>query len=209
MPGPDIDFWQARYLEGRTPWDQGGPSPQVQAWLAAGDLDASRGPVVVPGCGSGHEVAMLAAAGFDVIGLDYTPAAVALARDRLASRGLSAVVEQADVLAWSPAEPVAAIFEQTCLCALYPDHWTTYAAQLHRWLRPGGALLAMFLQARWPGAATGQIQGPPYHCDMNAMRALFPGDRWSWPSPPYEPVGHGMEASGLDADELAVVLTRR
>ena len=29
-----------------------------------------------------------------------------------------------------PAAPLAAVYEQTCLCALHPDLWTAYAAQL-------------------------------------------------------------------------------
>jgi hypothetical protein len=50
----------------------------------------------------------------------------------------------------------------------------------------------------------GRIEGPPYHCDINAMRALFPAPRWDWPAPPYAQVPH---PNG--GHELAVVLTRR
>jgi len=42
-----------------------------------------------------------------------------------------------------------AIYEQTCLCALYPDRWRQYADQLHRWLAPGGRLYALFPEPRW------------------------------------------------------------
>jgi len=55
-----------------------------------------------------------------------------------------------------------------------------------------------------PGAAEGKIEGPPYHCDINAMRALFPEPLWSWPKPPYPLTTH---PRGLA--ELAVVLERR
>ena len=104
---------------------------------------------------------------------------------------------------WSPAQPVDTVYEQTCLCALHPDHWTAYAAQLHAWLKPGGRLLALFMQAPAAGAPDGYVTGPPYHCDIHAMRALFPSSRWSWPKPPYERVTHP-----LGAHELALVLTR-
>ena len=57
-------------------------------------------------------------------------------REDLAQRGLQADVVQADVLQWSPAAPVDAVYEQTCLCALHPDHWTAYAAQLQAWVKP-------------------------------------------------------------------------
>jgi len=202
MAGPDAAFWQTRFETGTTPWDRGAPSPQLLRWRDAGAFLAGT-TVLVPGCGSGWELAELAAAGVSVTGLDYAAAAVDRSRQHLAERGLQADVVQADVLQWSPAAPVDTIYEQTCLCALHPDHWTAYAAQLHAWLKPGGRLLALFMQAPAAGAPDGYLTGPPYHCDIHAMRALFPSSRWSWPKPPYERVLHP-----LGAHELALVLTR-
>ena len=206
MPGPDVNFWQQRFEQRHTPWDRGAPSPQLQRWLDDGSLAAAAaaGRIAVPGCGAGHEVAELAAAGLDVVAIDYARAAVELTNARLAGRALRAEVVEADVLAWQPAAPLAAVYEQTCLCALHPDHWTAYAAQLQRWLRPGGRLFALFMQMPREAAAQGEIVGPPYHCDINAMRALFPSALWDWPKPPYAQVPHPM---GMR--ELAVVLTRR
>lgn len=205
MPGPDPSFWQARFEQGHTPWDRGAPSPQLERWLADGALAPADGRIAVPGCGAGHEVALLAGRGFDVVAIDYTAAAVDLTRRRLAAGGGHAEVVQADVLDWQPEAPLAAVYEQTCLCALHPDHWTDYAAQLRRWLATGGRLFALFMQMPREQAALGEIVGPPYHCDVNAMRALFPGRDWQWPKPPYPQVPH--PAAGFR--ELAVVLGRR
>ena len=109
------------------------------------------------------------------------------------------------LLAWQPDAPLDAIYEQTCLCAIHPDHWTAYAAQLQRWLKPGGTLFALFMQMVRPGATQeGLIEGPPYHCDINAMRALFPATQWDWPKPPYAQVQHPSLSH-----ELAVPLRRR
>jgi SAM-dependent methyltransferase len=202
MAGPDAAFWQARFETGTTPWDRGAASPQLLRWRDEGVFTAGS-TVLVPGCGSGWEVAELAAAGVAVTGLDYAAAAVDRSKQHLAERGLQAQVLQADVLQWSPTAPVDAVYEQTCLCALHPDHWTAYAAQLHAWLKPGGRLLALFMQAPAAGAPDGFVTGPPYHCDIHAMRALFPSSRWSWPKPPYARVGHP-----LGAHELALALTR-
>lgn len=204
MPGPDSAFWQERFATRHTPWDRGAAGPQLGAWIAQG-LFAPGSRVAVPGCGAGHELPALAAAGCRVTAIDYTAAAVQAARERLDAAGVTAVaVVQADVLAWQPDAPLDAVYEQTCLCALYPDRWRDYADCLHRWLRPAGTLAALFMQTRRDGAAQGRIEGPPYHCDINAMRALFPASRWQWPAPPYAQVPH---PSGLS--ELAVVLTRR
>ena len=202
MVGPDVSFWQRLFEQHTTPWDRGGPSPQLRAWLETMALRPCR--ILVPGCGNGHEVLLLAAAGFEVTALDYAPAAVEHVKGRLLKAGLQARVIEADVREWIPDTAFDAVYEQTCLCALHPDDWTVYAAQLHRWLAPDGQLFALFMQALKPGAAGGLIQGPPYHCDIHAMRAVFPASRWRWPAPPYPRVDHPS-----DIHEIGVILIPR
>ena len=50
----------------------------------------------------------------------------------------------------------------------------------------------------------GRIEGPPYHCDINAMRSLFQEKDWVWPKPPYARVMHPNFSH-----ELALRLVRR
>ena len=203
MPGPDRDFWQERFAKAQTPWDRGAPGPQIKRWIADGTLPPGL-RIAVPGCGSGHDALAMAAAGCVVTAIDYAEAAVTLTRERLAAAGANADVVQADVLAWRPAAPLDAVYEQTCWCALYPDHWSAYAQQLQRWLRPGGRLLLLAMQCQRAGAAEGRIEGPPYHMDIHMLRALLPSTQWDWPAPPYERVPHP-----IGWTELAIVLTRR
>lgn len=202
MAGPDKQFWEERFASGNTPWDRGASSPQLGAWLASGQLQPCR--ILVPGCGSGYEVAELALAGFEVTGLDYADVAIARTHRRISDAGVDATLVQADVLEWEPDRPFDAVYEQTCLCALHPDQWHGYAEQVYRWLAPGGRLFALFVQLLRPQAASGFVQGPPYHCDINAMRALLPEPRWAWEKPPYPRTAH---PAGLS--ELAVVLARQ
>ncbi len=202
MAGPTREFWNGRFQSGDTPWDRGDVNPQLEPWLLDGTLRPCR--ILVPGCGSGHEVVALALAGFAVTALDFAPEALARTSARLQAANASAALVEADALAWRPAQPFDAVYEQTCLCALYPDRWRGYADQLHHWIVPGGRLYALFAQMPRPGAAEGSIEGPPYHCDINAMRALFPAERWNWPKPPYARIAHPRALS-----ELAVVLERR
>jgi SAM-dependent methyltransferase len=202
MAGPTPQFWQEKFATGQTGWDRGKANHQLLAWLDAAELAPCR--IAVPGCGAGWEVAELAGRGFDVTAIDYTPAAVDITRALLAANGLTANVVQADVLEFQPGQAVDAIYEQTCLCALHPDHWIAYGQQLVRWLKPGGKLWALFMQVPRPAAiAEGRIEGPPYHCDINAMRALLPGTQWQWPKPPYVQATH---PNGRH--ELGLCLTR-
>ena len=116
----------------------------------------------------------MAEAGFDVTVVDLAPSAVAMQRARLARLKVSARVEQADLFAWEPGNPFDAIYDQTCLCALPPDLWLDYARRLHRWLRVDGALFILFMQS-------GRSSGPPFNCDIDAMRRLFAAPAWIWP----------------------------
>ena len=203
MAGPTTEFWQERFEKKETGWDRGSPSPQLLAWLDSGQLQPCR--IAVPGCGTGWEVVELAKRGFDVIGIDYTAAAVQKTRALVNAQGLKAEVIQADVLNYQPQNKFDAVYEQTCLCAIHPEHWLTYSQQLVKWLKPEGSLWVMFMQMLRPAASEeGVIHGPPYHCDINAMRALFSEKAWIWPKPPYAKVAHPNFSH-----ELALRLVRR
>ena len=203
MAGPTPEFWQERFEKQQIAWDRGSASPQLLAWLQGSQLQPCR--IAVPGCGSGWEVAELARRGFDVVGLDYTQAAVLKTQALLEAQGVQAEVIQADVLSYQPETQFDAIYEQTCLCAIHPEHWLDYAQQLHQWLKPQGSLWILFMQMIRPAATEeGVIHGPPYHCDINAMRVIFPEKNWVWPKPPYARVPHPSLAH-----ELALRLIRR
>ena len=193
-----MSHWEEKYRARAIPWDRGAVSPALLGWIEDGELAAGRGfgRVLIPGCGHGHEALELARRGFQVTALDIAPSALAHLADELSAAGVDAERVCADALAWHPAQPFDAIYEQTCLCALDPGHWAAYEQQLFSWLRPGGKLFALFMQTERPG-------GPPYHCALPDMRALFPSARWSWPEGEAGRVGH---PNGLF--EFAAVLTR-
>ena len=95
MAGPDVDFWAGMFARGAMPWDRGEANPALAGLIAQGVLRAGM-RIVVPGCGSGYELPVLAQAGLDVIALDYTPAAAeracracAASRHKRASLGSS------------------------------------------------------------------------------------------------------------------------
>ena len=165
------DYWQNRYEEGTTGWDRGQASPMLQRWVESNQIPT--GKVLVPGCGHGHEVLFLAERGFDVTAVDFADSAVESLRRKLRERNLNAQVVQSDVFAYQPTQPFDAIYEQTCLCAISPSQWESYERQLHQWLKVKGVLLVLFMQSHLP-------DGPPYHCDVGAMKELFNSMRWDW-----------------------------
>jgi SAM-dependent methyltransferase len=83
-PGPNR-FENA--YKGTPPWDIDGPQPAVVELAEAGAIAE---PVLDAGCGTGENTLFLAARGLEVTGVDVVPAAVAAARAKAESRGLSA-----------------------------------------------------------------------------------------------------------------------
>ena len=146
----------------------------------------------MPGCGHGHEVAELIRYGCDVTAVDIATQPVERLRGQLGELDLRAELVQADLLHWQPERPFDAVYEQTCICALDPAHWSEYEQRLYAWLVPGGRLFALFMQTGRPG-------GPPFDCPVPDMRTLFAGPRWEWPhSPPLEvPHPNGLVEQGF------------
>jgi SAM-dependent methyltransferase len=182
--------WEQRYRAGTTGWDRGGASPALEHWLSTGLVP--RGRILVPGCGHGHEVAELIRYGCDVTAVDIATQPVERLRGQLGELDLRAELVQADLLHWQPERPFDAVYEQTCICALDPAHWSEYEQRLYAWLVPGGRLFALFMQ-------TGRAGGPPFDCPVPDMRTLFAGPRWEWPhSPPLEvPHPNGLVEQGF------------
>ena len=163
--------WEARFRAERTPWERPTLNAAFMTWRRDGALTPCR--ILVPGAGRSGEPLALAQDGFDVTVVDSAPSAVAVQLVRFHAAALTARVQEADLLTWTPTAPFDAIYDQTCLCALPPALWPDYAARLQAWLKPGGHLFLLAMQ-------TGRDDGPPYDCSIERMRALF-AEGWDWP----------------------------
>jgi SAM-dependent methyltransferase len=133
--------WEARYRSGDTPWEKGAGAPPLEEFLAR---ERVTGRVLVPGCGSGHDVRLLAAQGAQVVGLDLAPAAIQRAAAHAAVAGETYVLGDFFALPreWSGA--FDAVFEHTCFCAIDPARRDDYVRSLLEVLRPGGLFVAVF-----------------------------------------------------------------
>ena len=157
--------WEAHYLSGDMPWEKGAPSPGLVDFLSARP-NLPRGTVLVPGCGTGHDVREWAKAGFTVTGCDLAPSAIRLATERTAAAGLSATYLQIDFLAEAAARPFDWIFEHTLFCAIDPNRRADYAAAVRRWLKPGGDYLAV-------NYLIPDTDGPPFGTTREELAARF------------------------------------
>jgi methyl halide transferase len=193
MSETQVIDWESRYREGTAGWERHGLNPAFLAWRDGGALMPCR--ILVPGGGRSLEPLALAEAGFDVTVVDAAPSAVAMQRAYFERLKVPARIEQGDLFAWDPDDPFDAVYDQACLCALPPALWPNYTRRLHRWLRPRGVLFILFMQ-------TNGTSGPPFHCDMNAMRRLFVTPAWTWPEYLPERVEH---PSGRGSEQPAIL----
>jgi len=133
--------WEERYQHGDMPWEKGAPSPGLVDFLATNALPGRT--VLVPGCGTGHDVRAWAKAGFSVTGQDIAPSAILLATEWTQAAGLSAEFILGDFLIDSPPRRFDWVFEHTLFCAINPARRNDYVAAVHRWLAPDGNYLAV------------------------------------------------------------------
>ncbi|MFQ3670296.1 MAG: methyltransferase domain-containing protein [Verrucomicrobiia bacterium] len=162
----DAAWWEQRYREHDTPWDHGAPHPALLDWLARHPLPPHLS-ILVPGSGRGHDARALALAGGQVTGLDLAPSALSAARS----------FPQGDQVTWregsifDPPPDLLGTFdlavEHTCFCAIHPDRRADYVRGVHRCLKPGGHLLAIFY------LNPGRESGPPFGVQPDELDRLF------------------------------------
>jgi hypothetical protein len=157
-------FWDLRYEASFAPWDAGRAPAALERFLAS-----TFGPrsVLVPGCGSAWDVRRFAAAGWAVLGIDFSASAVATAREVLGPR--ADLVREGDVFAPIAGEPFDVVYERAFLCALPRRLWGHWGKRMGELLQPGGLLAGFFY------FGDGE-RGPPFPLHSQAeLEALLPG----------------------------------
>ena len=154
------EFWDTRYCDGVTPWDAGRVPPKLAQWLRA---QAAGRRVLVPGCGSGYEVRAFAEHGDDVLGIDFSDAAIDAAHRALGE--LAARVRKADFFALDT-PPFELVYERTFLCALPPRERPRWARRIAELVRVGGLLAGFFYYGEGE-------RGPPFGITAQELHALL------------------------------------
>ena len=158
--------WETLYQNGEAGWDKGAPAPGLLAFLAEMPLT---GRVLVPGCGRGHDVRAIAAAGADeVIGLDIAPSAFAGAETLPNTRF---VLGDLFALPTTFHNAFDALFEHTCFCAIPRERRDDYVQAVAGALKPGSLLLGVFYLN--PRDDPDPALGPPFNATLDELDARF------------------------------------
>jgi len=160
-------YWEQRYQDGRTGWDLGQPAPPFVTLLES-DNAPTPGRIAVLGAGRGHDALLFADRGFEVVGFDLAPSAIAEATLAAHAQNLSAQFLQRDIFNLEPdfAGQFDYVLEHTCFCAIAPELRTNYVHLVHWLLRPGGELIALFWAHSMPG-------GPPFGTTVDELQQRF------------------------------------
>jgi SAM-dependent methyltransferase len=164
--------WDERWRQGDTPWEKGYAAPPLSEYLESGATELHRARrVLVPGCGSGHDVRELARHGIAATGLDLSAAAVERARQEPAvgrEDYLCGDLFEAD---WRIGREFDAVWEHTCFCAIDPSLRPAYARAMAEILPAGGHLVGVFYLTPWdPDEAA---DGPPFAASQEEIMAHF------------------------------------
>lgn len=156
------EFWNTVYDNDTAPWVIGAPQPAIVALERDGWI---RGRVLDPGSGAGEHTILLTRLGYDVLGIDMAPSAVAYARANAAEQNVpTAVFEVADALALGDRPDFAgdppgsaAAFDTIVDSALFhvfgneDEARAAYVRSLRTICKPGGVVHVLALSDTEPG----------------------------------------------------------
>lgn len=165
--------WENRYQSGDMPWEKGRAAPPLLELLEKTDPELwGKGPVLVPGCGLGHDVRVISGSlGIPVVGLDLSVTALELAEKN--PKVGSETFEIGNFLepSWQEGRMFSAIWEHTCFCAIDPSDRDRYASAAAAVLPEGGLLAGVFfLTPHDPGE---EGKGPPFATSIEELKMRF------------------------------------
>lgn len=141
----------------RLPWDRGGPHPLLEA--CARDLDGADRRALVVGSGLGTDAEFIAERGFDVVGFDVSPTAIAMSRQRFADSVVDYAV--ADLLnlpgEWSKAFDL--VVESLTVQSMPIEYHAHASTNVARTVADGGTLIVI---ATARDELDGIPDGPPW-----------------------------------------------
>lgn len=139
----DADDWAERYRVGRTSWDLGEPHPELLRRIDSGELapPSSGARALVPGCGRGHDVLALAAAGWNVTAVDLVTELSSGFEDFAGAGAVEFVA--GDVFEVDLSGTFELLWEHTFFCTLARNPRLDYGKLARRLVSPGGQVAAI------------------------------------------------------------------
>lgn len=155
-----VTFWDERYRSNSIAWDAGGVPRDAAEFIGA----TKPGRVLLPGCGSGYELAAFAEVGWDAVGVELSSEAISVARTKIGQRANAIIC--ADFFTFPTPIPFDVVYERAFLCAIPPAWWERYVARVRAALGSGGLFAGYFYYGL-------DEEPPPYPLTLQAADHLL------------------------------------
>lgn len=160
--------WREAWQAGTIPWDAGTSPPALRTLLDRGTVPGGR--VLVPGCGTGYDLATLARQDREVVGIDLSEKA----REAFlaAHSDLSGIVayEVTDFFSFAPGVGFDFVWDYTFFCALDPEQRGRWSETMKRLVKPAGMLATLLFPFEDPISTT---EGPPWPINNTMVRGFI------------------------------------
>lgn len=137
--GLDTLFYRFAYRFGKPGWDTEEPRPELEEIIR----DRQPGRALDLGCGPGRDAIALGAHGWEVVGVDFAPEAIAKARERAGKAGMAATFVVGDVTRLGEIGvlgPFDLLVDVGCYHTIPVERRDAYAAEVAAVARPGADL---------------------------------------------------------------------
>ena len=191
--------WREAWKAGTTPWDAGVSPPALRSLIDRDAVPAGR--ILVPGCGTGYDLATLARSDREVVGIDLSENA----RDAFlaAHPDLPGPVtyEVTDFFSYAPARGFHFVWDYTFFCALDPEQRGAWSQTMARLVEPAGVLATLIFPFEDP---ISDRQGPPWPINTEVVRG-YADDAFE----EFDSIEVGQTHPGREGKERLVLWRRR
>eukprot|EP01040_Poterioochromonas_malhamensis_P006220 gene6220-6694_t len=171
--------WDEMWTKGIQPgqaFDANCPSPLLVKLKNEGLIPS--GKALIPGCGRGYDVTLLASENRVAIGLEIAPLAVEAAKQRLENLTIEEFPYKHnahfhlqsffDIMPKNDEEKFDFIYDYTFLCALDPSVREDWARQMANLVKPNGILLTLIFPIN-----VNKVGGPPFAVSLEGVKGLL------------------------------------
>ncbi len=198
-PTFDQDFWEHRWSQVlRDHSDQVARRPPNQ-WLTAEVANLGPRFALDAGCGHGSEALWLAARGWRVTAVDFSPTALAYARSTAENAGIDIARRidwvEGDLSTWTP--PAGYYGLALSLYVHVADSVAAMVRRLAGGVAPGGILFMVGHRPTDPTTGAGTAAAGQFQVSVDAATAALDPDRWTFlvaEDRPRPAVGTGVDA---------------
>lgn len=161
------------------PWNIETPPETLVEMVESGKVKPCK--TIDLGCGAGYYAIYLASRGFDVTGIDISPTAIKIAKEKAEKENVKCIFTAADVLGSldEVKDTFDFVYDWSLLHHVYPEHRKKYIENVNRILNGGGKYLSVCFSEKDPHfGGSGKYRETPlgtilYFSSEEELKELF------------------------------------